>query len=112
MKKSVINERRLFDSPMPNEDPPFRKTKVLDLVSDEAGHSVVSSVCVEDEFFNRNIPLEYSEVSLSNLVAKGVEPHALDMIDSSKLGVDAGVEQLAQHLVNNTEKYVVTSKSE
>lgn len=110
MSKKTIS-RSLFNAPIPYERKPFRKTELLTYLTDDAGNSLVSLVCVEDKFSN-SIPLNYKEVSLDNLVAKGVDSRALDMIDSSKLGVDEGIDRLVQHLVSNSEKYVVSSKSE
>lgn len=109
LKKSV--SRSLFGSPVSYGKKPFRKTQVLTYSSDDADHSVVSIVCIEDEL-SKSIPLDYRDVSLNTLVSKGVDSHALDMIDTSKIGIDAGIDALAHELTSNTSKYVETPISE
>lgn len=111
MVKKINSFRSLFNVPIAYGSKPIRKTRLLVLESDDSGNSLVVSRCVEDEMANQ-IDLNFSDVSLSNLVSKGVEPHSLDMIDSSRLGVDEGVDRLAQHLIDNTDKYVQSFKSE
>lgn len=101
----------LFGIPVPYPAKAPRKTILVVPLRSESGESVITSVCVEDTLKDR-IPLAYYEVTLSNLVDKGIDPHALDMIDTQKLGVDAGVDALAGHIINNVDKYVESSKSE
>lgn len=108
MSKTVVS-RSLFGTPVPYERKPFVKTYHLGVVSSDSGVSVIEIKCVETEM-NKIVALDYVQTTLSTLVAKGIDPHSLDIIDSSKLGCDAGIDQLAQYLVDHTSDYVVLPK--
>lgn len=75
------------------------------LETDGKGKSAVVHKCVEDEM-SKQIALSYNETCLQNLVDKGVDPHGLDMVDTQRLGVDDGIDNLAQILIANTQRLV------
>lgn len=109
MSKVLTVPRQLFGTPVPLERKPFVKTYHLGVVTSDSGESVIETKCVETEM-NKIVALDYVQTTLSTLVAKGIDPHSLDIIDSSKIGCDAGIDQLAQYLVDHTSDYVVLPK--
>lgn len=105
MSKTAFS-RSLFGTPVSYERKPFVKTYHLGVVSSDSGENVIETKCVETEM-NKIVALDFVQTKLNTLVAKGVDPHALDIIDSSKLGCDAGIDELARYLVDHTADYVV-----
>ena len=55
--------------------------------------------------------LEFSDVTLSNLIKNGVEPHSLDMISVSKIGIDKQIDSYANIIIANADKYVTRGDS-
>lgn len=106
---SVPGSVSLFGDPVPYPSRVGRTTVLISVDTDSDGNSVVCHRCVEDEM-KKLIPLNFDETKLSNLVEKGVDSHSLNIIDGNKMGVDAGVEALANHLINNSELYVNVPK--
>ena len=90
----------LFRKPVAYSPKPLRKTFIIVPFKKDDGISVPQLVCVEDKMKDV-IALDYRDVTLSNLRDKGVEPHALDMVDTNRLGGDAGFDALANHIANN-----------
>ena len=81
------------------------KTYHLGVVSSDSGEHVIETKCVETEM-NKIVALDFTKTTLSALVSKGIDPHSLDIIDSSKLGCDVGIDQLASYLVEHSSDYV------
>lgn len=113
MKKSdsvLRSSTSLFATPVPYPSAEPRNTIMVVLESDGKGKSAVVNKCVEDEM-SKQIALNYNETCLQNLVDKGVDPHGLDMVDTQRLGVDAGIDDLAQILISNSQRFVNLPKT-
>lgn len=110
-KTAVSTAVPLFGTSVPYETKEARKTVIVSVSRDADGHSVTEHQVIEDTMKNQ-IALDYREALLSTLVEKGIDPHGLDMIEVSKLGIDRSVDDLANYIMDNSDKFVLPKKSE
>ena len=114
-EKSSVSEASsvslLFASPLSYATRQPRKTVLVIPAKDDKGASIALTECVEDKMKDI-LQLDFHEQLLSTLIDKGIDPKTLNMIDVSKLGCDAGVEQLANHIISHVDDYVVKPKTE
>ena len=101
----------LFGTCVPYEAKEARKTVIVSVSRDADGHSFTEHNVIEDTMKNQ-IALDYREALLSTLVEKGIDPHGLDMIEVSKLGIDRSVDDLANYIIDNSDLFVLPKKSE
>jgi len=94
-----------FRTPVSYSAKPVRKCTIVVSDKDENGLPVIRHVCVEDEIA-KQVEDTFENQKLSNLVEHGVQPKSLDIHSTSKLGCDAGCEDLASALRENASAYV------
>lgn len=113
MSKSVItSSSSLFTTPVPLETKPPRECIVVTVSKSEDGESLVERKSIEKEM-RKIIQLNFEEASLSSLVEHGIDPHSLDMVEVSKLGIDRDFDQLASIIEANPDRFFIReSKSE
>lgn len=112
MAKVVVSPAvPLFGTCVPYERKPARKTTIVSVSRDAEGHSITEHLVIEEQM-QKQIALDYHEALLSTLVDKGIDPHGLDMIEVSKLGIDRSVDDLANYIMDNSDKFVLPKKSE
>ena len=108
-KKSVSSVGvPLFGSPVPYSIKPFKKTLVVDVSRDSEGSVIKSLVCSEDSSSSIS-SIDFRDVTLSNLIAHGVEPRSLDLVEVSKLGIDRDVDSIANKIISNSSLFVKPS---
>lgn len=105
-EKFVVNSVPLFGTPVPYDSKPARKTVIVSVSRDAEGNSFSEHLVIEDKMKNQ-IELDYREALLSTLVQKGIDPHGLDMVEVSKLGIDRSVDDLANYIMSNSDKFVL-----
>lgn len=110
-KESVIPSVPLFGTCVPYERKPARKTVIVSVSRDADGHSITDHLVIEDQM-KKQIALDYHEALLSTLVDKGIDHHSLDMIEVSKLGIDRSVDDLANYIMDNSDKFINPKKPE
>lgn len=95
----------LFRTPVPYSAKPVRKCTIVVSDKDENNCPVVRHVCIEDEVA-KQVEDVFENQKLDNLVSNGVQPKALDIHSTSKLGCDSGCIDLADALRENASAYV------
>lgn len=106
-EKTVILAVPLFGTPVPYDSKPARKTVIVSVSRDSEGHSLTEHHVIEDKMRNQ-IAQDYREALLSTLVDKGINPHSLDMIEVSKLGIDRSVDDLASYIIDHSSDYIAS----
>lgn len=110
-KVTVIPVVPLFGTCVPYERKSARKTVVVSVSRDSDGNSITDHFVIEDQM-KKQIALDYREALLSTLVDKGIDPHGLDMIEVSKLGIDRSVDDLANYIMDHSDQFINSKKPE
>lgn len=105
-----VSSAELFDVSPALARHDARKCTLVTVIKDEQGSSIIHS-SIED-CMSKIINLRYDDVTLSNLIDKGVTPKGLDIVDSFKLGSDSDIDRLANYILDNSSDYFNTNSSE
>lgn len=111
MSKSVVSSVGvpLFATPICYPVKPCHKTVFVNTSRDNDGTIITRHEILEDS--SEISSLDFTDVTLSNLIKNGVEPHSLDMISVSKIGIDKQIDSYANIIIANVDKYVIRGES-